>query len=188
MRTRTVALWTALAALCIGIQLAPRPPNVESTSLIVFLVSALFGTLAGVLLGASVMFINGFFSSWGFAGLLLPFQIAGMVIVGIVGGIYRKAKKGQYTVSSCGEAMVLGASLTLIYDIITNLGVAVSSTLVGVPFFPAFLGALIFGSPFSLIHVLSNSIVFLSAFFPLTKALKQFLGGENAWNEGFLPM
>jgi hypothetical protein len=188
MRTRSVALWTVLAALCIGIQLAPRPPNVESTSLIVFLVSALFGTLAGVLLGTSVMLINGFFSSWGFAGLMLPFQIAGMIIVGIAGGMYRRAKKGQYTGSSCSEAMVLGASLTLIYDIITNLGVAVSSTLVGMPLFPAFLGALIFGAPFSLIHVLSNSVVFLIAFFPLTKALKQFLGGENVWNEGFLSM
>lgn len=119
---------------------------------------------------------------------MLPFQIAGMAIVGIVGGMYRRAKKGQYTGSSCGEAMVLGAFLTLIYDIVTNLGVAVSSTLLGVPFLPAFAGALIFGAPFSLIHVLSNSVAFLVAFFPLTKALKQFLGGESVWNEGFLSM
>jgi len=81
--TRQLVLLIILSALCIGIQLTPRPPNVEFTSLIVFLVGAIFGISFGATLGTLVMFINGFFSPWGFAGLMLPFQVAGALFSAI---------------------------------------------------------------------------------------------------------
>jgi len=186
--TRRVALLTILSALCIGIQLTPRPPNVEFTSLLVFLVGVFFGAFIGSMLGATAMFINGFLSPWGFAGLNIPFQIAGMVIVGVVGGLYGRTKKGTYTLSSCGETAVLGAFLTLVYDIITNIGVALGYTLLGMPFLPAFISAIVFGVPFSLIHIVSNFFVFLLAFFPLTRILQEFFGGESVWRKGSLYM
>ncbi len=187
LQTRRVALLTIISALCIGIQLTPRPPNVEFTSLLVFLVGAFFGLLIGSVLGTTVMLVNGFLSPWGFAGLMLPFQIAGMFIVGIVGGVYGQTKKGIYTLSSCVETATLGAFLTLIYDVITNFGVAVSYMLLGMPVLPAFISAIISGAPFSLIHVVSNFLVFLVAFFPLTRALQEFFGGENVWRKRSLP-
>ncbi len=187
-QTRRLALLTILSALCIAIQLTPRPPNVELTSLLVFFVGAFFGVVLGGLLGASVMLVNGFLSPWGFAGLMLPFQITGMVLVGIVGGLYGRAKKGVYNLSSCGETAVLGAFLTLIYDLITNFGVAVSYMLLGVPLLPAFVTALVSGAPFSLIHVVSNFFVFLVAFFPLTRVLQELFGGERIWKRDSLPM
>lgn len=186
--SRRLTLFIVLAALCIGIQLTPRPPNVEFTSLFVFLVGFFFGVFAGSAFGAAVMFINGFFSSWGFAGLNLPFQIAGMVIVGFVGGFYGRTKNSTYTSNSSGETAVLGAFLTLVYDIITNFGVAVGYTLLGIPLLPAFISAIISGALFSLIHVVSNFFVFLIVFFPLTKALQEFFGGEKAWRKDSLPM
>ncbi len=187
--TRRLALLTMLSALCIGIQLAPRPfPNVEFTSLLVFLVGVFFGSLVGSTLGAIVMFINGFLSQWGFAGLMLPFQIVGMVIVGIVGGLYGRTKKGSFTRGTVGETAVLGAFLTLVYDVITNFGVAVSYMLLGMPLLPAFVSAMVFGVPFSLIHIVSNFFVFLGVFFPLTKALQELFGGENVWKRKSLPM
>ncbi|NIV67791.1 hypothetical protein GWM83_02435 [Candidatus Bathyarchaeota archaeon] len=171
-----------------GIQLTPRPPNVEFTSLIVFLVGTSFGVLIGGTLGASVMIINGFLSPWGFAGLMLPFQTLGMFITGVVGGMYGQRKMGKYSLNSCGETAVLGAFLTLIYDIITNFGVAISYVLLGLPLFPAFVAAMISGAPFSFIHVMSNLFVFLVVFFPLARALQEFFGGEDIWRKESIPM
>jgi len=76
-----------MAALCIGIQLTPRPPNIEFTSPYLFLTSFLFGTLFGALLGALTMFINGFLSPWGFAGIITPFQMLGMALTRTAGGL-----------------------------------------------------------------------------------------------------
>ncbi len=188
LTTRHIALLAVLCALCLGIQLAPRPsPNVESTSLIVFVVGAIFGIVLGSLLGTVVMVINGFLSPWGFAGLIMPFQIVGMVIVGVMGGLYGRTRNNVYTSSSCAEAAVLGAFVTLVYDIITNFGVAVSLMLAGTPLLPAFIGALVLGALFSLIHVVSNFLIFLLAFFPLARSLQEFLGGENAWRKSLPP-
>jgi len=188
LQTRHLALLTILSALCVGIQLAPRPPNVEFTSLLVFLIGAFFGVYSGSLLGGVVMFVNGFLSSWGFAGFMMPFQIAGMVLVGFGGGWYGKSKKAEYRSSSSVETAVLGALLTLIYDLITNFGVAAEHMLVGIPVFPAIVVALVSGAPFSLVHVLSNFFVFLAGFFPLTRVLQKFVGGENIWKKDFLRM
>lgn len=186
LTTHRLALLTVLSALCIGIQLTPRPPNVEFTSLIVFLVGASSGIVSGGLLATIVMLVNGFLSPWGFAGLLLPFQICGMVVVGLVGGLYGRTKKGLYDLSSCSEAAVLGAFLTLVYDIITNFGVAVT-TFLGMPMLPAFISAIISGAPFSAVHVVLNFFVFLAAFFPLTRVLQKFSGGERVWRKDTLP-
>jgi len=109
--------------------------------------------------------------------LMLPFQICGMVIIGIVGGLYGKTKKGMYDLSSCGETAVLGAFLTLVYDVVTNFGVAVSYMLTGVSMLPALITAMVSGAPFSAVHVVSNFFVFLAAFFPLTRVLQKFSGG-----------
>lgn len=183
LSTRRLALLTVLVALCIGIQLTPRPPNVEFTTFLVFLAGVFFGALVGSAFGITVMFINGFASPWGFAGLMLPFQVAGMIIAGIVGGLYGQSKKDTYTLSSSGETAALGTFLTLIFDVITNFGVGLSYMLLGMPILPAFINAIVLGAPFSLIHVVSNFFVFLIAFFPLTKALQEFFGGENVWRK-----
>jgi hypothetical protein len=160
---------------------------VEFTSVFVFIVGAAFGMILGGFLGAFVMLLNGFLSSWGFAGLMMPFQISGMVIVGVAGAMYGRSKEGKYTLSSSGEAAVLGAFLTLVYDLITNFGVGVSRMLVGIPFFPAMVSAMIPGVPFSIVHVASNALVFLVAFFPLNRAVRGFLGGgETTWGNDIL--
>jgi len=181
--TRQLVLLITLAALCTGIQLTPRPPNVEFTSLVVFLVGAIFGISSGIALGVLVMFINAFFSPWGFAGLMLPFQVTGMAVVGIGGGLYGRTKNGLYAASSCIEVAILGAFLTLVYDLITNFGVAVSYMLIGMPLLLAFISALISGAPFSAIHIVSNIAVFGLIFFPLTNTLQKLLGGEKTWKK-----
>lgn len=181
--TRRLVLLIVLSALCMGIQLTPRPPNVEFSSFIVFLVGAIYGSSFGATLGILVMFINGFFSPWGFAGLMLPFQVTGMVIVGIGGGLYRRARGGCYNTRSCMETAVLGAFLTLVYDVTTNIGVAVSYVLIGTPVLLAFVGSIISGALFLVIHVISNAVVFGLIFFPLTNTLQKLLGGGRTWKK-----
>ncbi len=184
LTTRRLALLTMVSALCLVVQLIPRPPNVEFTSLIVFIVGASWGITFGGLVATVVMFVNGFLSPYGFAGLLIPFQIAGMVIVGVTGGLYSRAKKSTYSLSHSMETAVLGAFLTLVYDLITNLGwVAVEQMLFGVPMLPAFISAIVFGAPFSAAHVVWNFWVFLAVFFPLMRALQKLSGGEKIWRE-----
>ncbi len=175
MRCKHVALLTVMASLCVGFQLTPRPPNVEFTSLICFLTGFLFGAFFGVSLGALTMFINGFLSPWGFAGIIMPFQILGMALMGFIGGVYRKSIGENPSVhwSSNLEASFLAAFLTLMYDIITSVGYAV--------FFNVdIIVALVAGTWFTIVHVVSNTALFGTAFFGLVKIVGNLLG-ENAW-------
>ena len=171
MDSKHTALLPVFTALCIGIQLAPRPPNVEFTSFICFLVGVLYGCVVGGLLGALTMFLNGFLSPWGFAGVILPFQIVGMSLFGVVGGIYgRFVDEGSDRKRLGLEAAAIGVLLTLTYDLLTNFGFAVLYGL-------AFLPILIFGAPFSVIHICCNSLLLAIGFPPLFKAIRNFKTG-----------
>lgn len=184
--TRHITLLVVLAALCIGIQLTPRPiPNVESTSLLVFLTGAVFGIFFGVSLGVLVMSVNGFFSAYGFAGLILPFQIVGMIVIGVAGALYGHLSGGKHGAASFLEVAILGAFLTVIYDFVTNFAITVPSILAGQPFPAALVPVLISGAMFSAIHVVSNAILFFVAFVPLRYAVQNLLGGELAWKREF---
>jgi len=168
-KVRRITLLSVIAASCIAIQLTPRPPNVEFTSVITFTVGIVFGSVFGATLGALVMLVNGFLSPWGFCGLSMLFQMVGMAIVGFVGGLFKKITN-EGTARLCVEAAVLGAFLTFVYDIITNVGFAVAF---GIPL----IAALITGIVFSLIHVSSNTILFGFLAIPLSYSIRNFLGG-----------
>lgn len=172
--TQTIALMSILTALCLAVQLSPRPPNVEFTSLFTFITGFLYGSLIGITFGSLVMFVNGFLSPWGLAGLNMPFQMIGMAIVGFAGGLYRKRFHPQGLMMFCVEAAILGSFLTELYDLITNFGVALSYMLTGINPTVAILTALAYGAPFSIIHVFSNILVFGCVFLPLIKTLNAF--------------
>jgi uncharacterized membrane protein len=165
---------SVLTALCLAIQLAPRPPNVEFTSLFAFVLGFAFGPFVGVFFGGFVMFVNGFFSPWGFAGLVMPFQIVGMALVGLAGGLYRKYSQGYGSAKFYLEVAVLGAFLTVVYDLVTNFGVALPLMASMDPTL-AVITALAYGLPFCLVHVFSNIVVFGIVFFPLVKVLDNVL-------------
>jgi len=172
---RKVAVVSVLVSVCLAVQLAPRLPNVEFTSLLTFVFGFLFGCVFGFLFGGFVMFVNGFFSPWGFAGLNLPFQMLGMGVVGFVGGFYGRGVRGCVFGRMAFEASVVGALLTVFYDLLTNLGMALYYVLIGMSPDLALVTAFVYGVPFSLIHVGSNFFVFGGLFFPLAKALNQGL-------------
>jgi len=176
MERKRVALLTVMASLCVGIQLTPRPPNFEFTSIICFLVGFLFGTLLGAFLGTLTMFINGFLSPWGFAGIIMPFQMFGMALIGFTGGLYRKSLGRNFSTSKTSnlEVSSLAAFFTLIYDIITNIGWAVPSN-------TPIIAALIAGTWFTIFHVVSNTVLFGTTFFGLVRIIGNLLG-DNVWS------
>jgi len=180
-KTLKIALISVLAVICLSIQISPRPPNVEFTSLFTFFTGFIYGPAIGGLFGSFVMLINGFLSTWGYAGLNMPFQMAGMSLIGLAGGLYgRFAYDRRFVYKQCSadffvEIAVLGAFLTVLYDLITNFGYAIYQTVVGVPFNMALIIAIAYGTPFSIIHVLSNAAVFGVAFFPLVRIVNKML-------------
>lgn len=185
MNTKRLALLIILAALCLAIQIIiPRPPNVEFTSFFSFVVGLIEGAVVGAFLGGFVMFINGFLSPVGFGGSNIPFQMAGMMIAGVLGGIY---KRFTHNVSSSArffsETAILGAFIALIFDIITNLGYGFYLILIGEDSSLAFLTAMANGVPLSLVHIVSNTMVFGILFLPVMNALSNLKIGEFHWSK-----
>ncbi len=175
MDTRRLALLSVLTALCMGIQLMLRPMNAEFTSLIAFATGMVFGSLYGASLGILVMFVNGFLSPYGFAGVALPFQIIGMGSIGLAGGLYARITHRGTRAGAFIEAAVLGAFLTFIYDVLTNVGTAVHFTLTGMSFNEALVAALVSGAVPAAIHVAWNTALFGTVSVPLVNAMYEML-------------
>lgn len=175
MNTKKLALISILIAVCLGIQLLPRPMNLEFTSLFVFVTGIVFGGFAGAALGALVMFVNGFLSPYGFAGVVLPFQILGMVLIGVVGGLYAKMWAGKVSATGFAETVVLGAFLTFIYDVITNVGTAVFLASGRMPLPEALVLVLITGAIPSIMHIVWNSFLFGTVTVPIVNAMQKTL-------------
>jgi hypothetical protein len=162
MRARNAAILAILTSVCMAVQLTPRPPNIEFTSLICFLTGLLFGSLFGMSVGTLTMLVNGFLSPWGFGGINIPFQILGMALIGFAGGVYRKysMRVGNPSARSFSIEVTLG--YTLIFNV--NL-----------------LLALITGIWFTITHVISNAVLFGTALYALVRISNKILG-EQIWS------
>jgi hypothetical protein len=172
MNTRKLAFLNTMVGVCLAIQIAPRPPNVEFTSFLTFVVGLAEGAAFGALFGSFVMLVNGFFSPYGFGGLNIPFQMAGMIIAGVLGGLYRRFTPNiDFSAKFSFETAVLGALIALVFDLITNLGYGMQLVLTGESLSLALFTALAVGAFFSLVHIISNSAVFGLLFLPVMDAL-----------------
>ena len=176
LNTRELALLSVLTALCVSIQITPRPPNIEFTSLICFITGFVFGSKFGASLGALTMFINGFLSPSGFAGIIMPFQMVGMMIMGLVGGVYKRSLRGNPCSSRLVrvEVAFLVAFLTLVYDLLTNVGYSIM-------FGKYVIVAFATGVPLTIVHVVSNTALFGTVFFGLVRVINNLLG-EKIWS------
>jgi hypothetical protein len=160
MRVKNIALLAVMTSVCVGIQLTPRPPNIEFTSLICFLTGFLFGSFFGASVGALTMLINGF-----------------LALIGFVGGVYRKSRPhaGNPSVRWFSlEVSLLAAFLTLIYDIITTVSYVML-------FNVNIIVALVSGAWFTIVHVVSNTVLFGTALFGLVRIASTVLG-EQPWS------
>jgi hypothetical protein len=140
--------------------------------------------LVGALLGSIAMLINGFLSPWGFGGLNIPFQMAGMVVAAVLGSVYKRFTPNiSFSARFSVEPAILGAFIALIYELITNFGYGLQLILFGEGQSLALLTVFATGFFFSLLHVVSNSLVFGGLFLPLTNALNRLGVGESYWSK-----
>jgi hypothetical protein len=127
------------------------------------------------------MFVNGFVSPWGFAGVSMPFQIVGMGLVGLAGGFYRRFSAEKKGHGRPYEVAIMAAFLTVAYDVITNLSMAITYMTSGMQPSLALMTAFAYGVPLSIVHVTSNILVFALTFFPIVQTLNRTLDVKKPW-------
>ncbi len=151
--------------------------NVKLMDLFVFVSGYLRGPLVGVLVGCFTWLIYGTLNPYGFSLPILIATMSGESIYGIIGGLsshFRIFGDFGFSSSFKGDVWslnfkfaILGFFCTFIYDLYTNI---ISGLVSGLPI----VAALILGIPFSLIHEVSNLILFFFGASILIGAIHRF--------------
>ena len=132
-------------------------PNIETFSVALFLSGVFLGIIDGlaVALVAGTIFI--FFNPNGPQTIIAVglAQLFGFILFGLIGGIFRRIFLTNQSIKKLIViAALLGFVLTLFYDFSTNIALALIH-LYG-PFWVTLTG----GLAFSIIHIVSNTIIF----------------------------
>jgi uncharacterized membrane protein len=139
-------------------------PNFELVSPTVFLAGVLFGIRTGTLVGILTYFIFGILNPLGMSPLpLLLTQILVGSLIGLSGGFCHKKRWNKAHI-----ILPLGILITLLSDILT--------TSAGFVFFPSrksFLAYFIFGLPFVIWHVFTQSIIYGFVLPPTIQKIKK---------------
>ena len=170
--SRDLALCSTFVALAVALGFAlVHIPNVELMTLIVFFSGYLQGPRRGGLIGFIAMSIFTTFNPMGvpFAPVALA-QIAGMAIIGFAAGLTKKwLGRGPVWI----KLGVLGLACTLFYDLTTNAAMAFSSGMLSRLF-----AVLIAGLTFSILHMVSNMLIFAVAGPFLTKIMPPWVSDQ----------
>jgi hypothetical protein len=185
---RKLSLMGVLIALAIVLKLPILSvPNVEFFTFVVFSSGFLLGIIEGCLVGViSMSLYTSIITPYGLPPLPIAFaQVFSMALIGIAGGMNRMVHTGGlafklHLVRSDEKSFsfsafrflimgLLGLSLTLVYDLLTNLATAY----VMGQFLPVMISAI----PFALIHILSNTAIFV-VFTPVLSKLSSMVGKQ----------
>ena len=143
-----IALAIALNLALLGV------PNVELILFVVFSSGYLLGVIEGGVVGTLAMFIYSVFNPYGMPPPpILIAQVISTGLIGISGGIV--ARLGWLSQAKIVNFLIIGVVgliLTFVYDLLTNLAVAYMAG--------QLLPILIAGMLFSLVHIISNTIIF----------------------------
>lgn len=172
MSSRSVASLAIFVALVAAVGFAlSGVPNVELMSLLTFASGAVLGPARGAFCGAAAMAFYSGFNPYGVAPPpTFATQLVGAAILGGVGGL---ATRGDWfgrlhLAKQVAVGAVLGAGLTLIYDVVTNFGVAWSMGAWNDPW-PFIVAGLLF----SLLHLGSNAVLFAIGLPPLLGVVRR---------------
>lgn len=171
-RAWTVAFIAVLAATAIGGNYALSGiPNIELSSVMVFLSGFLFGYLIGISVGLISMGIYQLWNPWG--AFIPPIGLAVIgctMFIGLIGGILgqslRTLKLSETKLYSIPAAF--GLILTLFYDLVTNFAYSLTF---GIPYFITFIS----GLPFIIIHLVSNTLLFGFLIAPVSHTVTSLL-------------
>ncbi|MFW6117322.1 MAG: ECF transporter S component [Thermoproteota archaeon] len=177
MEIHKIALISTLVALCVATNYAlVEIPNVKAMDFIVFVGGFCFGPLVGGLIGIFSWAVYGVLNPYGFQ---LPIWLATMFgesIYGLVGGFLGKklisTDNGVQKTKISFLFGVVAFLFTTLYDLFANFVYALTY---GMPI----LAAIVLGTPFTILHQLSNTAIFVVGSFPVIVAIKKSLGGEK---------
>ncbi len=158
LRVAVTGMMTALAL--VGLYSLTAIPNVELGSVVLFSTAYLFGLGVGVMCALLVSIIYAVFNPWGTSVPLIWFtQLIGWSFMVLIGELLRRRKNRRSMRQQQFTFAIAGITTTLYYDIITNVGFALTANV-------AVLVVLIAGIPFMIVHVISNGV-----FFPMSVPL-----------------
>lgn len=172
-----VALSGIFVALGVAVGfLLASVPNIELVTFIIFIGGVCLGAFSGAVVGGTTFFLFSLFNPYGIAPLpLLVLQILSGIIIGVSGGMLGRLGIRRLPVPM---RFVIGAAfgflLTLVYDILTNIGAYIAA---GTP--DTFWAFIISGLSFSVIHIVSNALIFAVLFPALVSRLPDTLWKEN---------
>jgi uncharacterized membrane protein len=152
-----------LTALCVALGYLFLPvPNLEMITMAIFLSGILMGPMLGALIGFLAETIYSISNPMGFPPPpLLIAQVLSMALVGLAGGMLRPLLTPRIPVAGNRWLQVIalaliGATLTLIYDLLTTLSFPLTAG-----FSPQQIqAALILGIPYVAVHIGTNAAIF----------------------------
>jgi len=158
-----IALAGIMLALALGLGYLLSPiPNIELMSLTLFAAGYFLGIPLGALIGMLAFFLYSVLNPYGIAPpILLMSQVIGGAIIGVGGGITKLFWKRLPPAVGVIVAATAGASLTLLYDILTNIGGFIAYTS-KTTIWAYLLGGIIF----AITHIASNTAIF-AVLFPI---------------------
>ena len=179
MNTIKIAIIVTFCALSIGTNYAMYGLlNVKLMDFIVFVGGFCFGSVAGVSVGVISWAVYGTLNPQGFVLPILLATAFSETIYGLTGGLLRKGLTDltDETWKASVFFASVGALLTLIYDVITNVvcGLAAGWNVV----FAVVVGFI----PFGLVHEISNLVFFGVGSVPVISAIRKVVGGERNVN------
>lgn len=162
------AIMTALAL--VGNYALVAVPNLELGSTVLFVTAYIFGAHMAIWSTLIMSLLFGIINPWGaFIPQIWISQVIGWFYIVTVGSIMgRSGSNGKRLEPRKWELAITGAFVTFIFEQVTNLGY---SATFGVPFFLSVAAAL----PFTLIHIVSNAVIFSQVVPMLDSALSRQL-------------
>jgi len=151
---RIIVITAVLVALAValGFGLA-HVPNVELITLVVFISGHLLGARIGMVVGAVSMGLFTVLNPMGMPVIPLALaQVTAMALIGLLGG---RTHTWVRRPPSWVRMALCGLAATVFYDLMTNLVMALSLGMLG-----QLARVLIAGLTFSVLHMISNTIIF----------------------------
>ena len=175
-RVSIIALMTALAL--VGNYILVAVPNVELGSTILFVTAYIFGINIAVWVTVIMSLVFGIINPWGgFIPQIWLSQVIGWFYIIAVGSIMGKQRPDMHVIEpKKWELAITGAFVTLIFEQVTNLGYSIAFS---IPYIVAATTAI----PFSIVHIISNSVIF-SQVVPRLNSILRNEFKDLIWNTG----
>jgi len=170
--TKRASIIAILTAACVASNYAlVGVLNVKVMDVIVFITGLVFGSMSGMMVGFLSWIVYGIVNPYGFSFPIL-IATAGMeTVYGFVGGLMgrRRGKLVEVNPIFTGiKYAIIGFILTFVYDIVTNLVMAVTF---GIDWSVALIG----GIPFALVHEISNAALFFIGVIPSVRGIHRII-------------